>query len=112
MLGKFNVDYLLTEDSTFGPILYCLYNIFIVFILLTMLISIINESFKVVRMNTKNKEYDYHLINFVRSKIMFKTKYELIHPTCSNKKIYKDHVEYLNDKIEELLSALNNVSFS
>ena len=114
MLGKFKLDSLLTADSLFGPIFYCFYNIFIVFILLTMFISIINESFKIVRINTKNKEYDYNLLNFISKKFGFKEKsigdQLIVQPTSSNRKIYKDHVTYFGDKIDELLILANDVS--
>jgi polycystin 1L2 len=115
MLGKFQLDSLVEADSTFGPIFYCFYNICIVFILLTMFISIINESFKIVRKSTKNKEYDYNLVNFIRNKFKFKNKdiqdEFKIQPNSSNKMEYKDHITYFGDKVDELLIIINDVSY-
>jgi hypothetical protein len=115
MLGKFQLDSLIEADSTFGPIFYCFYNICIVFILLTMFISIINESFKIVRKSTKNKEYDYNLVNFIRNKFKFKNKdiqdEFKIQPNSSNKMEYKDHITYFGDKVDELLIIINDVSY-
>ena len=76
MLGKFQVDSLLRTDPLFGPIFYFIYNVFIVFILLTMFISIINDSFIRVRENTRNQGNESKLLTYLsdRFKHIFRKK--------------------------------------
>ncbi len=114
MLGKFRVESLLIADSTFGPIFYALYNIYIVFVLLTVFISIINASFKVVREDSKKQ--DYHMVNFIKRKLGIKN--ERLNSDSQQKdfnptnKVYKDHVSYFPEKMDQLLSVINDVSLN
>ena len=105
MLGKFQVQPLLQADSLFGPIIYCTYNVCIIFILLTMFVSIINDSFKIIREDSKKQ--DYGMFEYMRDKIksFFERKNE-------NTIVYKDQIEYLTDKIDDLLLLVNDVKNS
>jgi hypothetical protein len=108
-LGKFQMKPLLDSDSFFGPIFYTLYNVLIVFILLTMFISIINDSFKSIR--TRSKKNSYEIIDYIRDYVFGKKNKNMIESgKKSNEIVYKDQVEYLNDKVEELLLILNDVN--
>ena len=111
LLGKFRVHSLLEVDSFFGPIYYFIYNIFIVFVLLTMFISIINDSFKIIRETTGKHEYDYNLVNYFRKKFGFKTN-KAQNATNSHENLnftYRDHSSYFGDQIDELLILSNEV---
>jgi hypothetical protein len=103
MLGKFQVQPLLQADSFFGPIIYCTYNVCIIFVLLTMFVSIINDSFKIVREDSKKQ--DYEMFEYMRDRVksFFEKKKE-------NTIVYKDQIEYLTDKIDDLLLLVNDVN--
>jgi hypothetical protein len=103
MLGKFQVQPLLQADSLFGPIIYCTYNVCIIFVLLTMFVSIINDSFKIVREDSKKQ--DYEMFEYMRDRVksFFEKKKE-------NTIVYKDQIEYLTDKIDDLLLLVNDVN--
>ena len=64
MLGKFQVQMLLEANPVFGPIFYFFYNSFTIFILLTVFISIINDSFKMVR--EKSRSQNYEMLDYIR----------------------------------------------
>ena len=102
MLGKFQVQPLIEADSFFGPIIYCTYNVCIIFFLLTMFVSIINDSFKIIREDSKKQ--DYEMFEYMRDRIksFFDKKDE-------NMIVYKDQIEYLTDKIDDLLLLANDV---
>ena len=111
LLGKFHVDSLLVADSTFGPIFYFIFNVYVIFILITIFVSIINESFKVVREDSKKQ--DYHMINFLKNKLGIKDE-RLSHSNqeknlTSTDKVYKDHLDFLPDKMDQLLNIINDV---
>ncbi len=105
MLGKFQVQPLLEADSVFGPIIYSIYNVCIIFILLTMFVSIINDSFKIIREDSKKQ--DYEMFEYMRDRIksFFDKKTE-------NTIVYKDQIEYLTNKIDDLLLLANDVKNS
>ena len=103
MLGKFRVQPLLEADSTFGPIFYVIYNTFIIFVLLTVFISIINDSFKIVRERSKKQNYgmfDY-IQDFILARKIENTR-KCDGEVNENQQIYKDQIEYLGDKVDDL----------
>ena len=114
ILGKFSVDLLLESDSTLGPIIYILFNIMMVFIILTLFISIMNDAFKVVRERDNN---DYHLMNSIRKKMKQITKVKISKANKTNEFIsndysteYKDQLDYLPEKVNSLLQFINEVT--
>ena len=108
MLGKYNVNEILDADPILGPILYAIYNLIMIPILIPMLISIINDSFKIVREETKNKEYDYDMVNNLNKKIK-KLFIRRMEPDSNDEVVYKDQFMSLNDKFDELLQLVNKV---
>jgi hypothetical protein len=111
MLGKFKVDPFLELNSILGPIIYVFYNIFIVFILLPVFITIISNSFKVVCDNLKKREdsISSFLLEKLGNLFLNKAKYES--SSCQISKIvYKDQIECIGDKIDEILLIVNGVN--
>jgi hypothetical protein len=104
MLGKFQVQTLLEANPVFGSIFYFLYNSFTIFILLTVFISIINDSFKVIREKTRSQKYE--TLDYNRD-FLFGRKNENMgindETIMENQNVYKDQIEYFSDKIDELL---------
>jgi polycystin 1L2 len=118
MLGKFQVDPLVKAHAFFGPLLFSLYNIFVVFILLNMFISIINDTFSAVRNDAEKQADDYHMVNFIVSKLKLWTGIGnnddedglAYNPVLdANKNSYKDQITYFPEKIDELLYILSEV---
>jgi len=110
MLGKFEVDPFLELNSIFGPIIYVFYNIFIVFIMLPVFITIISNSFKVVCDHLKKREdsMSAYLFEKVCNFFSNKSKYEASSDEKS-KIVYKDQIEYLCDKIDDFLLGISEV---
>jgi hypothetical protein len=105
MLGKFQVEKLLEANSLFGPIFYVFYNIVIIFIFLTILISIINSSFKVVHRRSKKETCE--MFQYIKDDLFAKKNENMV--STVNQIVYKDHIEYLNNKIDDLLIVINDV---
>ena len=115
MLGKFHVDPLIQANSFFGPLLFAIYNVFIVFILLNMFISIINNSFEAVRKNAEKQADDYKMFGFLKKIIKsffgFKNDTVVHNPVLDlNNNRYMDHLSHLPDKIDDLLFSLSEVN--
>ena len=111
LLGKFHVQSLMQIDSILGLIYYSIYNILVIFVLLTIFISIINDSFKKIRETTGKHEYDYNLVNFFRKKFSIKlNKVSNVSINNENANLtYRDHSSYFADQIDELLNLSNEV---
>jgi hypothetical protein len=107
MLGKYNVFEILEVDATLGAIIYFIYNLMIL-IIIPLLISIINNSFRFIREETKNKQYDYHMVNHLDKKIkrIFNKRIEF---ASNDEIVYKDQFMSLNDKFDKLLILINDV---
>ena len=115
MLGNFEVDPLVQTDPVLGRIIYMFYNVFIVFIMLTVFISIINDSFKTVRNRSKKRDYKMSQYLFDKFYSLFSKKnaYEVKVNTCQKSDIiYKDQIEYLAEKVENLLTTLDEVKIN
>ena len=115
MLGKFSVDPLVKANSFFGPVLFSLYNIFIVFILLNMFVSIINDTFSLVRSDVAKQLDDYQMVNFICRKlkklINSEDSFTQVTGIDGVNHLYKDQVSYLPDKLDELLHTISDVGF-
>ena len=114
MLGKFSVGQLIEADNKFGPIIYSIYNVVIIFILLTVFITIINDSFKIVRQNVKKDKNGSSIANYMRKQAasLFRTRnndYDGVCLTNSRRQSYKDYISYLTYKVDELLYLVNDV---
>ena len=115
MLGKFQVNPLLQANPLFGPIIFSIYNIFIVFILLNMFISIINDAFSAIRSSNANYSDDYQMFNFIYNKmrLLFGLGSDKLNRNSvldGNNNRYKE--ENLPDKVDNLLDAFTDVSKS
>jgi hypothetical protein len=114
MLGKFQVDGLLQANMFFGPLMFAVYNIFIVFILLNMFVSIINDSFASVRKNAEKQNDDLNIFRFLKNKfkvVLGNVDLNNLNPVLDgNNNLYEDQITYLPEKVDELLFSLSEVS--
>jgi hypothetical protein len=75
--------------------------------LLTVFISIINDSFKVVREKTRSQKYE--MLDYIRD-FIFGRKNENMRTNRENQNVYENQIEYFSGKIDELLIIINEVS--
>jgi polycystin 1L2 len=118
LLGKFSLDGLIQANNILGPLIFALYNIFTVFILLNMFISIIADTFAAVRLDASLQNDDYQLVDFIIKKLknwtgIGKKKYidtfEENPVLDKNKHQYRDQISYFPEKMDHLLQSLSEV---
>ncbi|XP_064630503.1 uncharacterized protein LOC135489174 [Lineus longissimus] len=65
MLGKFDFQAMLQSSSVLGPFFFFLYVVTIVMILINMFLSILNESFTIVKNDVSKQSNDYEMVDFI-----------------------------------------------
>lgn len=120
MLGIFDVNKLLASDQFMAPLIFIFYNVFIVFILLNIFVTIISETFTNIRINHKKNEYYIDIVKEIKENINY-----LLSPSDKNIEIlkidkkdydqeeymkYVNYVDYFPHKIDQLLDRVNKVS--
>ena len=115
MLGKFNVDPLMTTNKLIGPIFFILYNFIIVFIFINLLISIVNETFMMVKRDAEQHFYkddfsDYLIRKLGLIKGIFR-KNEIISNEFSEMQAssYKDNVTLFPKKTNQLIDLVGEI---
>ena len=141
ILMKFDTSELLAADALIGPICFTVFIFFVVFVGMTMFISIISDSFRVVRTNREKvyQDGDHQMFGFMFDQFqrwIGEIDRWLLHEqpighrlrssTCSlgmkktngweeydrhMRSQYFDPVEHFPDKMDQLLHALNKVDF-
>ncbi|CAF1401522.1 unnamed protein product [Adineta steineri] len=120
MLMKFDAYELTNAAPILGPICFSLFFLFVVFICMTMFITIVSDSFRIVRKNTKvNYNEDQAIFEFMLRKLQrwigwrklydaesFEQNYEQLRGK------YSDPIEHFPNKIDQLLNALNRLYIS
>jgi hypothetical protein len=114
-LLKFNVSDLTNSAAFLGPFCFSLFIILVVFICLSMFLSIINESFRRARTNLKNENkgiFSFMFDRFQRSIGWKKATDEEIYEEYDTlmRGEYFDPIERFPDKIDQLFEAINRVS--
>jgi hypothetical protein len=112
ILGKFEVDSLIQANAFFGTTLLIVYNIFVVFILVNILISILIENFAEIKMdNSLLNEEDPDLFNYLKSAItqfLPKSKNDSRVDINSD---YKSSIDLFPNKINRLLNKIERSYF-
>ncbi|CAF4044663.1 unnamed protein product, partial [Rotaria sp. Silwood2] len=117
MLLKFDVSDLYAADIFLGPFCFTLFIIFVVFICMNMFISIISDSFRVVRHNISLQSSEHEIVDFIFNQLkkwtgIGKTReMDRLHlnPFDGTHVHYHDPITTFPDKIDELLIALNTI---
>ncbi len=94
----------------------CIFIFLVVFVCMSMFLTIINESFRTVRNNAKIKSNeDQHILSFIWNKfqqwIGFGRANDLERDEQMRSK-YLDPIEHFPERIDQLLDALNRVRFN
>ena len=116
-LMKFDANQLRQAAPFLGPFSFSLFIFIVVFICMSMFLTIINDSFRFVRDNQKDKtEADEHIFGFMWMKFQRWTGLErrdeidrFIERDEQMRSKYVDPIENFPDKIDQLLAALNLV---
>ena len=135
ILLKFDASEITSADAFLGPFAFTLFVLLLVFIGITMFISIINNSFRTVRKRIRmNANEDDQIFAFMWNRFLQGTgcsflfsRHSLVHSSTGLKKAsetdlnearekrirskYVDPVEQFPEKMDELLEALNLVGF-
>ncbi|CAM4949155.1 unnamed protein product [Rotaria socialis] len=110
-LLKFDVHDLMEAASLLGPICFSLFIFIVVFICVSMFITIIRESFAFVRNEAKFKpNEDQHILSFMFSKLkqwLGLSKSSELERDEDMRSRYIDPIESFPDKINQLLDVLN-----
>ncbi|CAM4771183.1 unnamed protein product [Rotaria magnacalcarata] len=117
MLLKFNVSDLCAADMFLGPLCFALFIIFVVFICMNMFISIIADSFRIVRHNMLLQTSEHEIVDFIANRFKKWTgigrtrEMDRLHlnPIDGTNVHYHDPITTFPDRIDELIIALNKI---
>ncbi len=117
ILMQFDAYELSGADAFLGPFCLSLFIFIVVFIFMSVFLTIINESFRYVRKHTESKN-DQHILSFMLYKFQHWLGVgksveldRLIERDERMRSQYVDPIENFPDKIDELFDALNRVRF-
>ena len=117
ILMQFDAYELSGADAFLGPFCLSLFIFIVVFIFMSVFLTIISESFRYVRKHTESKN-DQHILSFMLYKFQHWLGVgksveldRLIERDERMRSQYVDPIENFPDKIDELFDALNRVRF-
>ncbi|XP_065653763.1 uncharacterized protein LOC136080701 isoform X2 [Hydra vulgaris] len=98
LLGKFSFNQYKRANIVLGPIFFFSFNVIIIWIIMNMFLSILNDAFSMVRANPDCQNNDYEMVNFIlenlkgwfkhrKKKTLASTRTQSERKTCSNIKI-------------------------
>ena len=105
LLGKFTLKEMLHANRIIGPIFFCSYTVFMVFILINMFVSIINDAFTEVRSDVEKQSNEYEIVDFMIHRLkenIGKSMGHAIHP------IYKEPKSELELKFDTIVGDADN----
>ncbi|CAF3507643.1 unnamed protein product [Rotaria sordida] len=117
MLLKFDVSDLYAANIFLGPFCFTLFVIFVVFICMNMFISIISDSFRIVRHNMSLQNSEHEIIEFMTNQFKKWTgigrpkELDRLHlnPFDGTRVHYHDPITSFPNKMDELIIALNKI---
>lgn len=110
VLGKFDLKSMYEREPILGPIVFATFSLFIVFIMLSMFIAILTDSFETVRKNPSLQCQDHEMMSFMLvsfviwsglSSFTFGKKILEVYSVSATDQIYNDDDEH---EIEEIIS--------
>ena len=105
LLGKFTLKEMLYANRIIGPIFFCSYTVFMVFILINMFVSIINDAFTEVRSDVEKQSNEYEIVDFMIHRLkenIGKSMGHAIHP------VYKEPKSDLELKFDKIVGNADN----
>ncbi|CAF1460939.1 unnamed protein product [Adineta steineri] len=112
-LMKFDASQIMGADAFFGPFCFTLFMLLVVFVCLSMFLSIINDSFRHAKDNQKD---DQTMLSFMLKKFLRWTGLKRLNQEeiqeerdCRMRSQYFDPIENFPDKIDQLLEAIDKI---
>ncbi|VDM15866.1 unnamed protein product [Hydatigera taeniaeformis] len=65
VLGKFDVKGMYEREPILGPVVFATFSLFIIFIMLSMFVAILTDSFEVVRRDPSLQSHDHEIVQFM-----------------------------------------------
>ena len=106
LLGKFALKEMSQANRIIGPIFFYSYTVSMVFILINMFVTIINDTFTEVRSDVEKQSNDYEIVDFMIHRLkknIGKTIGHAIHP------VYKEPKSDLELKFDKIVDDADNV---
>ena len=106
ILGKFTLKEISEANRVLGPIFFYFYTVTMVFILINVFLSIINESFNAVRNDVEKQANDYEIVDFMVHRLK-----ENIGKTIGHaiKPIYKEPKTKLEQDFDSIMENADNI---
>ena len=115
ILGKFTLKELNEANRVIGPIFFYSYTVSMVFILINMFLSIINDAFNAVRSDVGNQSNEYEIVDFMVHRLKENIGKTIGHAIRPIYKEPKSKLERDFDTIEEnadnMMHFMRNVTF-
>ncbi|CAF1154593.1 unnamed protein product [Adineta steineri] len=113
-LMKFDASQIMRADAFLGPFCFALFMFLVVFVCLSMFLSIINDSFRHAK--DDNQKEDQLILSFMLKKFLRWTGLKKLNQLeiqeerdCRMRSQYFDPIENLPDRMDQLLVALNRI---
>lgn len=114
MLGGFYVSPLIKDYPLIGSLIYVLFNVFVVFLLLNIFISIVCDSFRTVSEDLHNRENELEMFDYLSEKLKAvlgvggRNKREKSCGREVSAEAYVDYADYLPSKVNQILFILTS----
>ena len=115
LLGKFTLKEMSKANRIIGPIFFYTYTVSMVFILINMFLSIINDAFTEVRSDVEKQSNDYEIVDFMIHRFkenIGKTIGHAIHPVYKEPKTDLElNFDKITDNADNAMHFMRNIAF-
>nr|CDS18442.1 Polycystic kidney disease protein [Echinococcus granulosus] len=116
VLGKFDVKGMYEREPVLGPMVFATFSLFIIFIMLSMFVAILTDSFEVVRRDPTLQSHDHEMVQFMIASFILWSGLDRFKWTKSyldayslslTEQLYKDDEE---QECEKIIAEFNEVA--
>ena len=115
LLGKFTLKEMSKANRIIGPIFFYSYTVSMVFILINMFLSIINDAFTEVRSDVEKQSNDYEIVDFMIHRLkenIGKSMGHAIHPVYKESKTELEaNFDKIADNADNAMHFMRNIAF-
>ena len=115
LLGKFTLKEMSKANRIIGPIFFYSYTVSMVFILINMFLSIINDAFTEVRSDVAKQSNDYEIVDFMIHRLkenIGKSMGHAIHPVYKEPKTELElNFDKIADNADNAMHFMRNIAF-
>nr|XP_047124728.1 polycystic kidney disease protein 1-like 2 isoform X1 [Hydra vulgaris] len=102
LLGKFRFNQYRSVNGVLGPIFFFGFNVLVNWIIMNIFISILNDTFSIVRANPEYKNYHYEMVDFILNRVRGWFKFRQKKPKTKTRTHLKRNV-YPKSKVIQLV---------